>query len=99
MISYDEAQRIIGETVQPLGRVRRTLDRLLGMVLVQDIKATFDLPRFDNSAVDGYGVKSADLLNAIQPHPSRNDPGWGQWQAEPEGGTDRTHLHRGNRPG
>lgn len=29
-------------------------------VLFEDIKATFDMPKFDNSAMDGYGVKLCD---------------------------------------
>ena len=33
----------------------------LGRVLADDIRATFDVPPADNSAVDGYAVASADL--------------------------------------
>lgn len=33
----------------------------LGRVLAQDMRARFPIPNFDNSAVDGYAVRSADL--------------------------------------
>ena len=33
-----------------------------GRVLAQDVVAPFDLPRFDNAAMDGFAVRSCDLL-------------------------------------
>lgn len=33
-----------------------------GRVLATDITAPIDLPRFDNSAMDGYAIRSADLV-------------------------------------
>lgn len=69
MISFEEARRIILDNAQPYGTIRRRLEALTGMVLAEAVKATFDLPRFDNSAVDGYGVKVSDLLKATENSP------------------------------
>lgn len=41
-----------------------TLDRALGRVLVEDIRANRDQPPCDVSAMDGYAVRSADLAGA-----------------------------------
>ena len=38
-----------------------TLREAAGRVLAQDIVAPVNLPPFDNSAVDGYAVRAADL--------------------------------------
>jgi molybdopterin molybdotransferase len=69
MISFDEAQRIILENAAPLGTTRRVLGKLLHSVLAQSVTAPFDLPRFDNSAVDGFGVRWADIETASQENP------------------------------
>lgn len=38
--------------------------RALGRVLAEDVRAPFDVPPADNSAVDGYAVASADIPSA-----------------------------------
>jgi len=56
MISIDEAKNIIQEH-QPGPRiVRRSLEESLGLFLAEDLFAPEPLPRFDNSAMDGYAV-------------------------------------------
>jgi molybdopterin molybdotransferase len=45
------------------------LNEALNRVLVEDIVAAEDLPRFDKSAMDGYSVISADLAGASQSKP------------------------------
>jgi molybdopterin molybdotransferase len=37
---------------------------VLGLVLAEDVVARVDLPGFDNSAMDGYAVRAADLAGA-----------------------------------
>ena len=46
------------------------LQEALGRVLAEDLFAQEDLPRFDKSAMDGYAVKSADLVGASQGKPA-----------------------------
>ena len=42
---------------------------VLGRVLAEDLVALEDLPRFDKSAMDGYTVRSSDLVGASQSKP------------------------------
>lgn len=69
MIPFSEARRLILENVSPLGRIRRALERADGFVLAEPLLAPFDLPRFDNSAMDGFGVHCADLADASREQP------------------------------
>jgi molybdopterin molybdotransferase len=41
----------------------------MGQVLAEDIYATFDIPPLDNSAMDGYAVRSADTAGASPQSP------------------------------
>ena len=64
MISYDDARALILSNVQALPKTRVRLEKLLGMVLGESVQASHDLPLFDNSAVDGYGVCLSDVRGA-----------------------------------
>jgi molybdopterin molybdotransferase len=62
LLPVAEAERIIAENVSPVGeREDIALAAACGRVLAGDIVAPIDLPPFDNSAVDGYAVRHADL--------------------------------------
>lgn len=62
LLSYDEAMvRIVG-AFTPLPPVRRQLSDALGLVLAADVIAGDDIPAFDNSAMDGYAVRSLDVV-------------------------------------
>jgi molybdopterin molybdotransferase len=57
-----QAERMIGERVSPVTEVETVaLSAALGRVVAQEVAAPIDLPPFDNSAVDGYAVRHADL--------------------------------------
>ena len=57
-----EVERIIAERVSPVGEIESVpLVAALGRVLAEDVVAPINLPPFDNSAVDGYAVRHADL--------------------------------------
>lgn len=47
------------------------LDECLGLVLAADVIAPLSLPPFDNSAMDGYAVRAADLAGAGADSPVR----------------------------
>ncbi|MBI4732110.1 MAG: molybdopterin molybdotransferase MoeA, partial [Chloroflexi bacterium] len=64
MLSVHEAQQRILKHFQPVETETSTLDQARGRVLAKDIIAGTDLPPFDNSAVDGFAVRSADLTPA-----------------------------------
>ena len=62
LLTLDEAlSRLLG-AVEPLGdtEVVSTFDGL-GRVLAQDLRSQVDVPSADNSAMDGYAVRSADV--------------------------------------
>lgn len=60
MPSFHEARRIILESVPRLGaEVVPALDAV-ARVLAEDVKAPFDLPRWDNSAMDGFALRAGD---------------------------------------
>ncbi|MBB5642561.1 gephyrin-like molybdotransferase Glp [Cryobacterium roopkundense] len=46
-----------------------SLDAALGLVLAEDVVSATDTPPFDNSAMDGYAVRRADLLLASAANP------------------------------
>jgi molybdopterin molybdotransferase len=69
MISADEALRIVLENVAPLGVERVPILAGLGRVLAEEIRSPRDIPGFDNSAMDGYAVRAADIASASESHP------------------------------
>src|SRR5215470_10562056 len=62
LLRLDEMERLIDERIVPVGeRERVPLHGARGRVVADEVKAPVDLPPFDNSAVDGYAVRHADL--------------------------------------
>ncbi|HEY9909481.1 MAG TPA: gephyrin-like molybdotransferase Glp [Thermosynechococcaceae cyanobacterium] len=68
MLSVEQAEQIILDLVQPfdLDRDSETLDLLesLDRVLAQPVVSELDFPHWDNSAMDGYAVRSEDVQNS-----------------------------------
>jgi molybdopterin molybdotransferase len=60
MTSFEDARRIILAKVAPVGVERVALLDAVGRILAEDFTATCDMPPWDNSAMDGFAVKSAD---------------------------------------
>jgi molybdopterin molybdotransferase len=71
MLSYEDARSLVFEHVKPLGKRNCPLTESQGLALSEDILAPHGLPLFDNSAVDGYAVQSADLVDASRKNPVR----------------------------
>ncbi|HWP25653.1 MAG TPA: gephyrin-like molybdotransferase Glp [Xanthobacteraceae bacterium] len=62
LLPIAEMERLIAERVTPVDETEQvTLHTASGRVLAQNVVAPLDLPPFDNSAVDGYAVRHADL--------------------------------------
>jgi len=58
-----DAQRIIREFVTPVRAVEQVaLRAALGRVLAADVISPINVPSHDNSAMDGYALRGADLL-------------------------------------
>ncbi len=60
LIEYPEAVRLVLENARQLPAEGVPLLESQGLALAEDVRARFDSPPFDNSAVDGYAVRSAD---------------------------------------
>lgn len=71
MIPVDEALDKILSHVLPLGFEKVSLLDALGRVIGEDIYAKRNIPPLDNSAMDGYALKSEDVQKASQNHPVR----------------------------
>jgi molybdopterin molybdotransferase len=62
LMSVDDATALIARRLSPTAAAETVpLIEADGRVLAEDIVAPLDLPPFDNSAVDGYAVRFADL--------------------------------------
>jgi molybdopterin molybdotransferase len=62
LLRLDDMERLIGERIVPVVETERVpLHGARARVAACDVKAPVDLPPFDNSAVDGYAVRHADL--------------------------------------
>ena len=71
MIPVDEALNKILSHVQPLGFEKVSLLDALGRVIAEDIFAKRNIPPLDNSAMDGYALRSEDVRQASEDHPIR----------------------------
>jgi molybdopterin molybdotransferase len=60
MVSINDALEIIYKNIKKKSREIIPIEEAIGRVVSRNYKAFFDLPRFDNSAMDGYAVKVAD---------------------------------------
>ena len=69
MISVEEALEKILAAVCALEPEEKTLLDCLGQVLAIDAVSTIDVPPHNNSAMDGYAVRSADLNKASTGRP------------------------------
>jgi molybdenum cofactor synthesis domain-containing protein len=59
----EDALAFVLESCPPLGAVEIDRRAAVGMVLATPIVATENVPPFDNTAVDGYAVRSADVAD------------------------------------
>ena len=65
LLPVAEMERLIAERVAPVTETETVpLAAARGRVVARDILAPIDLPPFDNSAVDGFAVRHADLAAA-----------------------------------
>lgn len=69
MLTHAEAKQQILETAGPLSTEECAFSELRGRVLAETIQAPHGMPLFDNSSVDGYAVRAADVVEASPEHP------------------------------
>ncbi|MFR9795909.1 gephyrin-like molybdotransferase Glp [Streptomyces sp. MS06] len=68
--SVDEHLADVLATVRPLEPIALQLLDAQGCVLVEDIGVPVSLPPFDNSSMDGYAVRVADVAGASEEFPA-----------------------------
>ncbi len=72
--------------IHPLSAIDLQLPDTHTCVLAEDVYAPAPLPAFDNSAMDGYAVRSADVASATEYHPVQlavvGDVMAGSWQPQ-----------------
>ena len=69
MISYLEALEIILSALPAPRKQMRKLVESSGYFLAEDVISPLDLPEFDNSAMDGYALRSHDTHTATEDNP------------------------------
>ncbi|HWU32202.1 MAG TPA: gephyrin-like molybdotransferase Glp [Marmoricola sp.] len=69
MRSVAEHQKVVADLVASQKATRVLLAEALGRVLASDQIAPISLPCFDNSAMDGYAVRAADVASANSENP------------------------------
>lgn len=71
MLTVEEAQEIVLDSVSVSGVERVPLSESQGRVLAEDVAPRYDVPPHDNSSVDGYAVQAADTAGASTDAPCR----------------------------
>ena len=71
LLSVDQARERILSHFQSVTTETLRLAECASRVLAQDIAAANDLPPFDNSSMDGFAVRAADVLDAAAASPRR----------------------------
>lgn len=69
MISLEEAQQLILNEITPLPSEKAGLAAASGRVLAEDIYAGRSIPPHNNSAMDGYAVRAAEVAGASDSQP------------------------------
>jgi molybdopterin molybdotransferase len=69
VISVDQALEKVLEHIDVLEAEERPILDCLGQVLAEDVFSTINIPPLDNSAMDGYAVRSADTHGASHKSP------------------------------
>jgi molybdopterin molybdotransferase len=68
-LSAQEAREIVLAAVSALPAERVPILEALGRVLAEDVTSDIDIAPFDNSAMDGFAVRAADLAGATPESP------------------------------
>ena len=63
MTPLEDAQAFVLESCPPLGAVEVDREAAVGLVLAAPVVAAEVVPPFDNTAVDGYAVRAADVAS------------------------------------
>jgi molybdopterin molybdotransferase len=71
MLSVDEARARVLSAIEPMEITSIALMEARGYVVASDLFAPHDLPRFANSAMDGFALRSSDAEGASEQSPAK----------------------------
>ena len=71
MLEFEEALARVLAAVPAATSEDVSLSEAAGRVLAERVQSSIDLPMFDNSAMDGYGLRAADVASAKPESPAR----------------------------
>lgn len=66
MIKFEKAYAIALNKAKRLNTVKIPVERSIGRVLAENVKARIDIPPFDKSAMDGYALRAGDISKVPQ---------------------------------
>lgn len=69
LVSVDDYREGILAGIAPLSPITLSLAESHGCVLAEDVTASWPLPSFDNSSMDGYAVMASDVVLASEESP------------------------------
>ena len=70
LINADEAMDIIKKNIRAIEESEDiSIDTADRRILAEDVKATYNVPHFNRSSMDGYAVRSEDTSEASMQHP------------------------------
>ena len=95
MLTPTEAAQRILEHVTPLPAARRPLREALDRVLAEDVSSPIDLPGWDNSAMDGYAARAADIERGKTTLAVIETVAAGQFPTKPIGPGEVTRIFTG----
>ncbi|HYL22550.1 MAG TPA: gephyrin-like molybdotransferase Glp [Gemmatimonadales bacterium] len=95
MLTPTEAAQRIVEHVAALPAARRPLREALDRVLAEDVSSPIDLPAWDNSAMDGYAARAADIERGRITLPVIETVAAGQFPTKPIGPGEVTRIFTG----
>jgi len=99
MLTVAEASARILEHITPLAVERVPLLDSLGRVLAEPVRAPMTLPAWDNSAMDGYAVRGADIDAATKEQPVNlrvlETVAAGKFATRPVGAREATRIMTG----
>jgi len=69
LVTVEEHRARVAALLGPTEPVRLPLAECLGLALAEELHSPIPLPPFDNSAMDGYAVRSVDVVDAGEQRP------------------------------
>lgn len=64
--SFEQALELILQHATPLSSEAAALEQLVGRIAAEDVSAPWDMPRWDNSEMDGFAVRAQDCHIGVE---------------------------------